>query len=151
VQTHHLLNLTIGTASNNIKLFQEELQGGRYPGHLGLHAAGHFVLGGDGTDLFASPNDPAFWLHVSALQTAKFGAHAKVRKHAMVDRVWWIWQALHPNLASTIDGTITMNNSPVSRNATIEDLLETLGLIEPVALGQVFNTLSGDPLCYKYD
>lgn len=64
MQTEHLLNLTIGIASKSIKIFQEELQGGRYPGHLGLHAAGHFVLGGDGTDLFSSPNDPAFWLHV---------------------------------------------------------------------------------------
>lgn len=63
MQTEHLLNLTVGVASRSVKIFQEELQGGRYPGHLGLHAAGHFVLGGDGTDLFSSPNDPAFWLH----------------------------------------------------------------------------------------
>jgi tyrosinase len=37
-----------------------------------MHAAGHFSIGGDGGDVFSSPNDPAFFLH-----------------HAMVDRVWW--------------------------------------------------------------
>lgn len=57
------LNVTLGAASGSVKLFQEELQGGFYPGHLGMHAAGHFVLGGDGTDVFSSPNDPAFFLH----------------------------------------------------------------------------------------
>lgn len=61
--TDDLLNVTLGAASKSVKRFQEELQGGLYPGHLGLHAAGHFVLGGDGTDLFSSPNDPAFFLH----------------------------------------------------------------------------------------
>lgn len=68
----------------------------------------------------------------------------------MLDRIWWVWQALHPDLAATIDGTITMNNSPASRNATIDDTLDTKGLLEPVALKQAFNTLTGDPLCYVY-
>ncbi|KAK8037835.1 Di-copper centre-containing protein [Apiospora marii] len=131
--TEALLNVTLGAASESIKLFQEELQGGFYPGHLGMHAAGHFVLGGDGTDVFSSPNDPAFFLH-----------------HAMVDRVWWMWQALHPTLATTIDSTITMNNDPPSRNATIDDRLETMGLAPAVALKDVFSTLGGGPLCYIY-
>ncbi|KAI1878068.1 hypothetical protein JX265_002436 [Neoarthrinium moseri] len=133
MQTYHLLNLTVGEASKSIKLFQEELQGGRYPGHLGLHAAGHFTLGGDGTDLFSSPNDPAFWLH-----------------HAQLDRLWWIWQALHPAEAGDIDGTITMNNNPPSRLATIDDALDTKGLSPLVALKEVFNTLGEGPLCYIY-
>ncbi|KAK7972185.1 Di-copper centre-containing protein [Apiospora saccharicola] len=131
--TEMLWNVTLGTASVSIKMLQEELQGGKYPGHFGLHAAGHFVLGGDGTDLFSSPNDPAFFLH-----------------HAMVDRIWWIWQALHPTLAATIEGTVTLNNDPPSRNATIDDLLDTKGLAPPVALKEVFSTLGGGPLCYVY-
>lgn len=68
----------------------------------------------------------------------------------MVDRMWWIWQALHPTLATTIDGTMTMNNDPPSRNATVDDLLETKGLAPAVALQGVFNTLGGGPLCYVY-
>ncbi|KAL8686040.1 MAG: hypothetical protein Q9224_005571 [Gallowayella concinna] len=39
-----------------------------------LHAAGHFVIGGLANDPFASPGDPAFYLH-----------------HAMFDRVFSIW------------------------------------------------------------
>lgn len=68
----------------------------------------------------------------------------------MVDRVWWMWQALHPTLATTIDGTVTMNNNPPTRNATIEDMLETKGLAPAVSLKDVFDTLDGGPLCYVY-
>ncbi|KAI4180752.1 MAG: hypothetical protein LQ348_005157 [Seirophora lacunosa] len=42
----------------------------------GLHASGHFVIGGDpGNDGFASAGDPIFYLH-----------------HGQVDRLWTIWQ-----------------------------------------------------------
>lgn len=68
----------------------------------------------------------------------------------MVDRIWWIWQALHPKLASTISGTVTMNNNPASRDGTLADLLDTKGLADSVALGDVMSTLTGDPLCYIY-
>lgn len=43
----------------------------------GVHAGGHFTIGGLGLDAFASTGDPAFYLH-----------------HAQVDRVWTIWQNL---------------------------------------------------------
>lgn len=46
----------------------------------GLHAGGHFIIGGDpGNDPFMSAGDPIFYLH-----------------HAQVDRLWTIWQALEP-------------------------------------------------------
>lgn len=48
-------------------------------GLTGVHAGGHFLIGGVGIDAFASPGDPAFYLH-----------------HAQVDRVWTIWQGLKP-------------------------------------------------------
>lgn len=41
----------------------------------GLHGNGHFVVGTVQADVYASPGDPAFWLH-----------------HAQVDRMWSIWQ-----------------------------------------------------------
>lgn len=68
----------------------------------------------------------------------------------MLDKVWWIWQALHPELAETIYGTVTMNNSPASANATVNDILDTKGLSDNVALKDVFNTIGGSPLCYVY-
>ncbi|KAK8102044.1 hypothetical protein PG984_015190 [Apiospora sp. TS-2023a] len=154
--TEMLWNVTLGAASVSIKMLQEELQGGKYPGHFGLHAAGHFVLGGDGTDLFSSPNDPAFFLH----REFSFSFSCYIINipalliqgwiDGMVDRIWWIWQALHPTLAGTIEGTITLNNDPPSRNATIDDVLDTKGLAPPVALKEVFDTLGGGPLCYVY-
>lgn len=45
----------------------------------GVHAGGHFAMGGLGMDAYSSASDPGFWLH-----------------HAMVDRLWTIWQNLDP-------------------------------------------------------
>ena len=68
----------------------------------------------------------------------------------MVDRIYWIWQALHLSQADTIAGTITILNNPPSRNATKEDpiYMEVLG--EDSTIGDLLDTLSGDPLCYIY-
>lgn len=41
----------------------------------GVHASGHWQVGLNALDVFASPSDPIFWLH-----------------HAQVDRVWTVWQ-----------------------------------------------------------
>lgn len=87
----NLHNITQGDASHTISLFQDELQGRFTDGVLGLHAAGHFAIGGDAGDFYSSPNDPVFFMH-----------------HTMLDYVWWIWQALHPREAKTIAGTITV-------------------------------------------
>jgi tyrosinase len=129
----NLLNLTIGPASASVYTFQNELQGRFTDGFLGLHAGGHFTIGGDAGDIFSSPVDPAFWLH-----------------HAMLDHVWWLWQALHLNQASTVAGTITLFNNPPSRNTTLDDALN-MGVNAPtVAIRDVLNTLGGTPLCYIY-
>jgi tyrosinase len=54
--------------------FVEELDApGGEPG--GVHAAGHWQVGLNALDVYASPSDPVFWLH-----------------HAQVDRLWAIWQ-----------------------------------------------------------
>lgn len=41
----------------------------------GIHFAGHSSVGGDMSDIFSSPQDPAFFFH-----------------HAQMDRLWTIWQ-----------------------------------------------------------
>lgn len=90
-------------------------------------------MGGDGSDVFSSLNDPAFYHH-----------------HAMVDRVYWIWQALHPSQANTINGTRTFRNIIPSGNATVDDPLD-VGVLGPhLPIKDMFNTLSGSPLCYIY-
>jgi tyrosinase len=109
------------------------LQGRFSDGFLGLHAAGHFAMGGDAGDIFSSPNDPVFFLH-----------------HAMLDRVWWLWQALHLDQAETVAGTLTLSNRPPSRNATVEDvvLMKYLGL-EAREIKELLSIVDG-PFCYVY-
>lgn len=97
------------------------------------HFAGHYTIGGDpGGDFFASPGDPAFFLH-----------------HAQIDRTWWIWQNQDlANRKNAISGTITVNNSP-PRNGTVDDWLE-MGILGTGT--EIKNTMftTGGPLCYIY-
>jgi tyrosinase len=61
----------------------------------GVHAGGHFTMGGLGIDAYSSAGDPAFWLH-----------------HAMIDRVWTVWQNLDPEKRTNqVWGTATAFNS----------------------------------------
>ncbi|KAF0634904.1 hypothetical protein FPSE5266_09325 [Fusarium pseudograminearum] len=129
----NLHNVTLGVASRNIEIMQNEFQG-RFPdGFLGLHGAGHYTMGGDSSDLYSSPNDPNFFLH-----------------HSMVDRVYWIWQALHLKQANDIAGTITIGNMPPSRDALKSDPLNMGVNAREITIGDALNTLSGSPLCYIY-
>lgn len=89
--------------------------------------------GDPGGDIFTSPGDPAFFLH-----------------HAQIDRTWWIWQNQDlKNRQNAIAGTITLNNSPPSRNGTLQDYIY-LGVNAPgIQIGDAMNTLAG-PFCYIY-
>jgi tyrosinase len=101
--------------------------------HSGLHASGHFAIGGDSGDLYSSPNEPAFFMH-----------------HAMLDRVWWIWQALHLNQTKSVMGSRLLSD-PNGPRTTLEDIIETNWLNVPnVKISDVMSTLSGEPLCYIY-
>ncbi|KAK1711415.1 hypothetical protein BDP67DRAFT_406263 [Colletotrichum lupini] len=131
--TPNLLNVTVGQASKNISTFQNELQGRFWDGFLGMHASGHFVANGDASDLYSSPTDPTFFLH-----------------HAMVDRVYWIWQALHLWEAFEIAGTITILNLPPSRDATKEDIVEMGVLAQDRPIKELLNTVDDTPFCYIY-
>lgn len=121
--------------SQDIYWFQTMMQGNNFTdGFYGVHTAGHYTIGGDpGGDFFASPGDPAFWLH-----------------HAQIDRTWWIWQ--NQDLAirqNAISGTITLSNSPPSRNGTLDDWLEMGILGTGTTIRDVMSTTAG-PLCYIY-
>jgi tyrosinase len=127
----NLLNLTTGEAAASVFTFQNELQGRL--GFLGLHAGGHYAMGGDASDVFSSVNDPAFWLH-----------------HTMLDSIWWIWQALNPDKADEVAGLTDTrpNNSTVNGTA---DFIQDLGaLAGPIKLKTVLDTLGDTPLCYYY-
>jgi tyrosinase len=124
------------TQSPNISAFQTTLQGNFPVGFLGVHTGGHmFVAGDPGGDLFSSPGDPWWYL-----------------QHSQIDRIWWIWQNQDPaNRIHTIGDTITLNNSPPSRNATLEDVID-LGVNAPesVKLADLVDTQAG-PFCYTFE
>lgn len=69
----------------------------------------------------------------------------------MLDRVYWIWQALHMDQAHTVAGTLTLNNNPPSRNTTLDDLIQVNYLnVEATPIGDLTDTLGEGPLCYIY-
>jgi len=134
IDTYNLI-----TQSPDITTFQNVMQGNPFPnGFFGVHAGGHYTIGGDpGGDFFASPGDPAFFLH-----------------HGMIDRVWWIWQNQDPaNRLNAIGGTITFFNQPPGRNGTLTDNLDMFNLGPSSQIGGVMSTLGnpgGPGLCYIY-
>ncbi|RPA83917.1 Di-copper centre-containing protein [Ascobolus immersus RN42] len=134
--TPNVLDLLFNPAYSSIGPFQARLQGDFPGGHAGLHAGGHFTIGGDpGGDLYSAPGDPAFWVH-----------------HTQVDRIWWLWQLLDPSGArfNQVAGTLTMLNNPPSRNGTLEDIIE-MGAVSDVTykMKELISTTDG-PLCYIY-
>lgn len=78
------------TTCNDVGCFEEQLEAIN-----GVHAGGHFTMGGLGIDAYSSAGDPAFWLH-----------------HANVDRMWTLWQNLAPKKRiNQVSGTGTAFNS----------------------------------------
>lgn len=90
-------------------------------------------MGGDGSDVYSSLNDPAFYLH-----------------HTMFDRIFSIWQALHPEEARDVTGPLTHTNDPPTRNTTADGelIMGVLGETRPIK--DVLDTLGNTPLCYVY-
>jgi tyrosinase len=87
------------------------------------------------TDFYVSPGDPYFWLH-----------------HAMIDRVWWIWQAQDfANRQQVIAGGTSMLGG--GRAQSLEDSidLEVLNVDgKPYKIKELVSTVAG-PLCYVYE
>lgn len=111
-----------------------------YPSYL-IRVLGHYSIGGDpGRDFFTSPGDPVFYMH-----------------HAMIDRVWWIWQALNAKVAygaKGIAGTGTFLNSPPSPNTTLNTVIDlnyatAEGAPGPKKMSELLSTVDG-PFCYIY-
>jgi tyrosinase len=90
-------------ATTSIEEFQNTMSGADI--NLGVHSGGHLSLGASMFDFFASPSDPAFFLH-----------------YAQIDRVWTLWQAMDPERIPILSGTSTIFNG----NSTPEVTLETV-------------------------
>lgn len=120
----------------DIQYFQAEMQGFVGDNKLGIHGAGHWLGGGPSQmqDFHSSPNDPIFFLH-----------------HAMVDRIWAIWQALDSETRqNAISGTSTLNNSPPSPNMELSDSIAFGFAGKNEIFGDLMDTLGGK-FCYRYE
>ena len=93
-----------------------------------IHGAGHNGVGSVMADIYASPADPAFYLH-----------------HSFVDYAYKTWQKGGATRNMEIGGP-----SPNGGTAKPTDKLSSMGLIPDATIGDVLNT-AGQYLCYVYD
>ncbi|TGO34971.1 hypothetical protein BHYA_0175g00240 [Botrytis hyacinthi] len=123
--------------SDVVKLIKNSPDLGTFDTNLealdGVHAGGHFSMGGLGLDAYASAGDPAFWLH-----------------HAMVDKVWGLWQSLNAgNRTKMVHGTGTAFNTPPSANITLDTVVD-FGILAPKRkICSLISTIEGT-FCYAY-
>ncbi|KAM0715186.1 hypothetical protein Q7P37_009651 [Cladosporium fusiforme] len=124
----------------NIASYRLAIEGTPDTIEIGAHGGGHFVISGDpGGDVYASPGDPAFYVH-----------------HGMMDRLWSYWQLMDPSKRFSEEemngggfGHITWDNEPESRRARFDDVLDMGYAAESSTIGEVMDTLGG-PFCYIY-
>lgn len=127
-------NLTNLLACADADCFENLMSGAPGSDTLGMHSSGHFTMGEIGSDFFASPQDPFFFLH-----------------HAEVDRIFTTWQGMHPSAALGLSGTETCNNIPVSPDATLTSIEPNWGYLFPSLMAGELMTTTGGPFCYTYD
>ena len=110
------------------------MDGGAKGNNFGVHSGGHYSIGPDLIDFFASPSYPAFQLH-----------------HGMIDLVYTLWQAVDPSKRqSTLSGGSTTFNIPPSANVTLDDYMSFGYLDDDRRIGDLMDVSKG-PYCYRYD
>ncbi|CCC14414.1 hypothetical protein SMACR_09195 [Sordaria macrospora] len=128
-------------AQETIDSFQMIMQGIPGTGDIGVHGGGHYSLGGDpGRDVSVSPGDPAFYLH-----------------HAMIDRVWWMWQMVDAEkrvygqkTGEAVGGTRTFLNIPESESTMLDNVVDFGCAAGPKRkLRELMSVVEG-PFCYVY-
>ncbi|KAL4954711.1 hypothetical protein BDW69DRAFT_205027 [Aspergillus filifer] len=116
--------------------FQSRLQGDFPNLYLGVHSGGHYTISGDPAgDFFASPGDPVFYLH-----------------HSAIDRVFWTWQNLNPEERTfVVQGPTVLPGLgiPNTANATLDDMQYFDVLAEDRTIRELLDT-TGGPFCYIY-
>jgi tyrosinase len=121
-------------SARNIEGFQKVLEGTiRNTSILSPHIAGHWSVGLGMQDQYASPSDPAFYLH-----------------HFMIDNMWAQWQLQHPrNLTFALARTVTTLDNPPSQSATPDFVTSFEYLDKPRKLRELMDTYGGQ-YCYRY-
>ncbi|KAL2862820.1 tyrosinase family protein [Aspergillus lucknowensis] len=118
----------------DIVAFQNRMQGDFATGYLGIHGGGHYTISGDPAgDFFASPGDPAFYLH-----------------HAAIDRVFWTWQNLDPDDRTlVVGGSTVLSGDADAPDATLDDMQYFNVLAPDRTIRELLDT-TGGPFCYVY-
>ncbi|KAH8669038.1 hypothetical protein BX600DRAFT_549271 [Xylariales sp. PMI_506] len=98
----------------------------------GLHGGGHYSVGGVMFDFFASPQDPAFYLH-----------------HGMLDRIWSQWQSAEEGRRYVWNGTSSILNANTTAAVYNGTELDFGVLASKITVEEVADPLSG-PYCYQY-
>lgn len=97
------------------------------------HGGGHYIIGGNGADFFASPFDPAFWVH-----------------HGMVDRMWTAWQAVDPATRTyALNGTTEIFDPPTAPAVTLSTVQHWGYLGEGLETWRLMK-VGYEPYCYEY-
>ncbi|KAJ5155321.1 hypothetical protein N7492_008124 [Penicillium capsulatum] len=105
----------------------------RPDGVFGVHGGGHYSVGSTMQDLFSSAQDPVFFLH-----------------HAMVDRVWAMWQAKdEARRRYALNGTTVLMNPPWAEQVTLDTELEFGILGRPRRVHEIMNPTTNG-YCYRY-
>jgi tyrosinase len=101
---------------------------------LSPHSAGHWSIGLSMLDQYASPSDPAFYLH-----------------HSMIDNMWAQWQLQNPEERTySLYGTVTTLNNPPSQDATLDFVTQFGYLDSPKKLVELMDSQSSK-YCYRYE
>ncbi|KIW90321.1 uncharacterized protein Z519_08965 [Cladophialophora bantiana CBS 173.52] len=121
-------------ATTTIADFQNALSSAT--SRLGVHGNGHFALGQSLQDFFASPQDPAFFLH-----------------HGQIDRLWYQWQKKDLQARTygnnALNGTSTIFDPPTAPGVTFDTTMNWGILGGTKSLGDVMSpTACG--YCYQY-
>ncbi|KAI2087553.1 hypothetical protein LOZ36_002691 [Ophidiomyces ophidiicola] len=125
-------------SSPNIASLQHNMDVSAWPalregGIMGPHAAAHMQLGRSMDDFWTAPQEPVFMLH-----------------HAMVDRIWTLWQAQDPeNHQWALNGTATIMNPPTSPEVDLDTQLTWGWLSSNKSLRHVMSTERYE-YCYRY-
>jgi len=118
------------TSFDKVGPFQDYMQGGS-----GIHGVGHFTVSGDpGGDFYISPNEPTFWVH-----------------HAMIDRVWTIWQSQdYPNRMMQMTGGTGMYSFGGKQQSLDDMVYQGVVAEKSYKIRDLMSSVDG-PFCYVYE